>query len=214
MKKQEQNFLISLSKASELLGVSKDTLRNWDASGKLKSIRTQGGHRRYNKSDVLNIINMHKIDGWKEKQECQQRPKDKVVVYTYVCGDILHKGHILYLRNAASLGDFLIVGVLTDEAVMEKKSKPLISFEERIEIVGCLRMVDMVVPQYEYAPHLNVRNLNPNILIESTSHSDELIQESIACMEGIGGRVIVSAYYPYQSSTEIKNKINERKKNE
>ena len=43
-----------------------------------------------------------------------------IVVYAYVCGDILHEVHLLQLENAKALGDKLIVGVLTDKAVMEK----------------------------------------------------------------------------------------------
>jgi len=135
----------------------------------------------------------------------------EIKVYAYVCGDILHRGHILHLKNCKKMGDCLIVGVLTDEAVMEKKPRPLIPFEERIELVECLKMVDMVVPQHTYAPHTNVLNLKSDILMESTSHDDELIEESRKCIEGIGGKLIISSYYPHQSSTNIKNKINGRK---
>jgi cytidyltransferase-like protein len=130
-------------------------------------------------------------------------------VYAYVCGDILHRGHLLALKNAASLGDFLIVGVLTDEAIMEKKDKPVISFDERLELVNELRVVDIAVPQHEYAPHTNIMNIRPDILMESTSHSKELIEKSRKCMDKIEGKVVVFSYYPYQSSTEIKNKIKE-----
>ncbi len=140
--------------------------------------------------------------------------KDKTVVYCYVCGDILHKGHLLHLRNSALLGDFLIVGVLTDEAVMEKKDKPIICFEERIELVESLRMVDMAVPQATYSPSSNVREFQPDILMESDSHSKELIEESKKCIEGLGGKLIVASYYSEQSSTKIKNTIKESGKNE
>jgi len=58
-----------------------------------------------------------------------------ILVYAYVCGDILHEGHILQLENAKSMGDKLIVGVLTDEAVMEKKAEPIISFAQRLRLV-------------------------------------------------------------------------------
>ncbi len=46
-----------------------------------------------------------------------------IVVYAYICGDVLHKGHIEHLKNAKALGDKLIVGVLTDTAIIEKKLK-------------------------------------------------------------------------------------------
>jgi len=131
----------------------------------------------------------------------------RIVVYAYVCGDILHRGHLLHLKNSASLGDFLIVGVLTDRAVMEKKKKPIISFEERLEIISSLKMVSMAVPQDAYAPHENIRYLRPDILIESSSHSKDLIEESRKCMKEIGGEVVVMPYFPEQSSSNIKKKI-------
>src|SRR3989344_5458052 len=49
--------LVSIREAAEILGVSIDTLRRWDKSGKLKSIRTQGGHRKYRKSELDIFLN-------------------------------------------------------------------------------------------------------------------------------------------------------------
>ena len=132
---------------------------------------------------------------------------NKKIVYAYVCGDILHKGHLLHLNNAKKIGDILIVGVLTDEAVMEKKSKPIVSFEERLELVESLQCVDIVVPQHTYTPYENIKNIRPDILMESTSHDDKLIEESRKVMKDIGGMVLVMPYYPVQSSTKIKDKI-------
>ena len=203
---KKTNILINIDEASKILGVSKDTLRNWDNDGKLKSIRTVGKHRRYERNAILEMV---KLD--KEEDVKKDKINDKIVVYAYICGDILHKGHLSHLKNTKSLGDFLIVGVLTDEAVMEKKKKPVICFEERIELVRELKMVDIAVPQYTYSPYNNVRNLKPDILAESTSHDEELINESKKCIEGIGGKLVVFSYYPYQSSTDIKNKIKEGK---
>ena len=131
----------------------------------------------------------------------------RVIVYTYVCGDILHKGHLLYLKNCKKMGDVLIVGVLTDDAVMEKKDKPIISFEERLEMVGSLECVDVAVPQDDYAPWKNIKNIKPDILIESESHDDNILNGSRKIVDNIGGRLIIIPYYPLQSSTIIKNKI-------
>ena len=91
-----------------------------------------------------------------------------IVVYTYVCGDILHKGHIEYLKNAKALGDKLIVGVLTDAAIMEKKPRPAMGFDERFDLVRSLRWADVVVAQNIYSPLENVMALRPDILVEAT----------------------------------------------
>ena len=127
-----------------------------------------------------------------------------IIVYAYVCGDILHKGHIEHLKNAKALGDKLIVGVLTDVAIMEKKARPIMSFDERFDLVCALKWVDVVVAQNTYSPLENVMALKPDILVEATDHKEQPANEF---MESIGGRVFAMPYYPNHSSTEVKNKI-------
>lgn len=119
-------------------------------------------------------------------------------------GDILHKGHIEYLRNAKALGDKLIVGVLTDEAVMEKKPRPSMNFDERFDLIRSLKYVDMVVAQYDYSPLTNVKSIKPDILVETTDHKQ---QPANKFMRNIGGRIVTMPYYPNQSSTKIKDEI-------
>ncbi len=66
-------------------------------------------------------------------------------VITFGTYDVLHVGHLRLLARARSLGDFLIVGISTDELNLSKKSRrPVYSLTERIEIVSALRMVDAV----------------------------------------------------------------------
>ena len=131
-----------------------------------------------------------------------------VLVYAYVCGDILHKGHIEYLRNAKALGDKLIVGVLTDEAVMEKKACPTMDFHQRFDLVRNIEWVDAAVAQHTYSPEDNVRDILPDILVESSDHAN---QPANAFIEAIGGRVVAMPYYPDHSSTQIKDSIRGKK---
>lgn len=130
-----------------------------------------------------------------------------IIVYAYVVGDILHYGHLRHLLNAKALGDKLIVGVLTDEAVMEKKLRPVIPFAERLALIGALECVDLAVPQKTYAPHDNVKTMGVDILVESTSHNETLRAHGKSLMESLGGRMVVMPYYQEQSSTNIKEKI-------
>ena len=118
------------------------------------------------------------------------------------------------MRNAkefAGPDGKLIVGILTDKAVMEKKPRPIISFDERIEIARSIKYVDIVVGQDTYSPLPNVMRIKPDILMESTSHTVEDIEEAEIVMRKINGKVIVLPYYPPQSSTAIKNLIKEKK---
>ena len=130
-----------------------------------------------------------------------------VIVYCYIVGDILHKGHIEHLKNCKALGDKLIVGVLTDAAVMEKRPRPIMSFDERFDLVRSLEWANVVVAQNTYSPLENVTALRPDVLAEATDHKEQPANEF---MKSIGGRVFAMPYYPNHSSTKVKNDIREK----
>ena len=135
------------------------------------------------------------------------------IVYSYYVLDIVHKGHLQMMKNSKAMAGEdgkLIVGILTDEAVMEKKPKPVLSFEERMDLASSIKYVDAVVAQTTYSPLGNVKDIQPDILMESNSHDESEIKKCRDYMESIGGRVIVIPYYPAQSSTNIKDSINNK----
>lgn len=132
------------------------------------------------------------------------------IVYSYYVLDIVHKGHLLMMKNAKAIAGEdgkLIVGILTDKAVMEKKPKPTMPFEERIELASAIKYIDVAVAQETYSPLPNVMKIKPDILMESTSHDEEEIEKERKYMESIHGKVIVIPYFPSQSSSKIKNNI-------
>ncbi len=114
------------------------------------------------------------------------------------------------MKNAKALAGMngkSVVGILTDEAVMEKKSKPVMSFDDRMRLAEAIKYVDVVVPQDTYSPITNCRRIKPDILLESSSHSNKDINKIEKIMKTLGGRVIVTPYYPTQSSTLIKERV-------
>ena len=131
------------------------------------------------------------------------------IVYSYVCGDIIHIGHLLQLENGKALGDKLVVGVLTDSAVMEKKRKPTLPFSERLRLVQALKCVDVAIPQHQYSPVTNVKAIKPDILMESQDHIGNEYLDQLE--KEFKGRIVYTPYYPGQSSTAIKNKIKGRR---
>ena len=137
--------------------------------------------------------------------------KKEIIVYTYVVGDIYHEGHLTYLESAKALGDILIVGVLTDEAVMERKKEPVTNFSKRMRLTKEIKAVDTVVAQSEYSPVSNIRLLKPDVIVESTSHDAELLRDVRACVNEVGGRLFILPYYPEQSSSKIKEAIRSQK---
>lgn len=74
----------------------------------------------------------------------------QIIGYTTGVYDMFHIGHLNILRLAKAQCDFLVVGVSTDELVEKEKNKtPIIPFAERCEIVGAIKYVDKVVPQFD-----------------------------------------------------------------
>ncbi len=135
------------------------------------------------------------------------------LVYSYYVLDIVHKGHLLMMKNAKAIAGEdgkLIVGILTDEAVMEKKGRPILPFEERIELASAIKYVDVAVAQETYSPLPNVLRIKPDVLMESTSHDEEAIEKAREVMKGINGKVVVLPYFPSQSSSDIKDNIKKR----
>jgi len=126
----------------------------------------------------------------------------KTTGYAYVCADIYHIGHLKHLQRCKKYCDELIVGVLTDKAVMEKKPKPIIGFKERLELVKNIKCVDKAIEQKTYSPIPNAKRLKVDILFESTSHTKEAIGEARKIV-----KIKVMPYYLKQSSTAIKLKI-------
>ena len=133
------------------------------------------------------------------------------IVYAYFVLDIVHRGHLMMLKNSKAIAGpegRLIVGIISDEAVLEKKGKvPVLDFSERLELANSIQYVDLVVGQKNYTPYENVKNIAPNILMESESHDEVQINKGRELMKELGGRVIVMPYFHNQSSTLIKSKI-------
>lgn len=134
----------------------------------------------------------------------------KKVVYVYLTGDIIHSGHLEHLENAKKYG-YVIAGVLTKEAVMEKKPEPIISFPERIALIGALKNVDEARIQTDYSPLKNIKIIKPDILMETSDHKEMPANDHVWAY---GGKVIITkvpeSLKRKQSSTKIKNKVIER----
>ena len=137
------------------------------------------------------------------------------IVYSYYVLDIVHRGHLKMMKNAKAVAGkdgISIVGILTKEAVLEKKpKKPILSFDERMNLAESINCVDVVVTQETYSPLKNLREIRPDIAMESNSHKEEDIEKVREFMKSICGRVIVVPYYPFRSSSGIKNEINKEK---
>ena len=112
---------------------------------------------------------MGKILEQNDLKEVVRQAKDigKKVVFTNGCFDLIHIGHVRYLREAKALGDMLIVALNADDSVSRLKPwRPIITENQRAEVVASLEMVDYVTIFQEDTPYDLIAFLRPDVLVK------------------------------------------------
>lgn len=100
----------------------------------------------------------------------------KKIVFTNGCFDILHIGHIRYLKEAKRFGDILIIGLNSDSSVSSiKQGRPIIPEEQRAEVLSSLYMVDYVVIFDEDTPYELIKEIEPDVLVKGADWKMEEI---------------------------------------
>jgi glycerol-3-phosphate cytidylyltransferase len=129
--------------------------------------------------------------------------KEQLIGYTTGVFDMFHIGHLNILKNAKSQCDHLIVGVSTDELVKQyKNKKPIIPFEERIEIVKSIKYVDEVVPQISMDKRQAWETLHYNVLFHGSDwKGSEMYDKVIRDLEEVGVKVVFLPHTQGVSST-------------
>ncbi len=131
-------------------------------------------------------------------------------VYVDVVGDLPHMGHIEFYKQAKAFGDYLIVGVLSDEDVASYKRVPILTLKERVAIIEALKIVDEVIP----APPLSateewLKEHEIDIVVHGDDANDKMLQEQYTVPIQMG----IFRTVPYTkgiSTTEILNRIRDR----
>jgi D-beta-D-heptose 7-phosphate kinase/D-beta-D-heptose 1-phosphate adenosyltransferase len=129
------------------------------------------------------------------------------VVFTNGCFDILHKGHVDYLRFARSKGDVLLVGVNDDDSVRRLKGpeRPVNPIGDRLEVLAALEMVDGVVPFPEDTPKEIIERVTPKILVKGEDWKEKGVVGR-EWVERHGGEVHLAPIVPGRSTTSILDK--------
>lgn len=112
---------------------------------------------------------MGKVLGWEELREETEKLQraGKKVVFTNGCFDIIHIGHVRYLKEAKALGDILIVALNTDSSVSRiKPDRPVVPESQRAEIISHLAMVDYVTLFNDDTPYALICLLRPDVLVK------------------------------------------------
>lgn len=139
------------------------------------------------------------------------KAKGKKIVFTNGCFDLLHVGHIRYLEKARTLGDVLIVGLNTDRSVQTIKgpNRPILSEEERAEVLSGLWCVDYVTLFDEPTPLELITSLQPDVLVKGGDWAKETTVGR-EVMEESGGEVVILPFVEGSSSSNIIETILER----
>ena len=136
------------------------------------------------------------------------RDEGKKIVFTNGVFDLLHPGHVRYLRQARQLGDALVVGLNSDRSVRAIKGpeRPITAEDERAEIVAALACVDAVVVFDEETPHDLIAAIQPDVLVKGADWAaDAIVGRDI--VEARGGRVVRVPVEQGHSTTAIIKKI-------
>lgn len=143
-----------------------------------------------------------------KKEVDQLKARGNRIVFTNGCFDILHPGHTRYLWAARQLGDSLIVAVNSDRSVRAIKGpgRPIMSQEERTELLAALGFVDGVVIFDEENPLQVIEALVPDILVKGGDWpEDRIIGADVVKMSG--GEVRRIPFVTGHSTTAIIEKI-------
>ena len=127
--------------------------------------------------------------------------------YAFVVGDLLHYGHLRFFKKCKEHCEYLIVGVYTDELTMTYKRKPIIPFEERIEMIAALRIVDEVrkVENKDTTPMLK-RLVKEGYNVKYLFHGTDWAPEEVLgreYIESIGGELVQPPYGPTEDDDII-----------
>ncbi len=132
----------------------------------------------------------------------------KKIVFTNGCFDLIHIGHVLYLEEAKSLGDILIVAANSDTSVSKLKGphRPIKDEYNRTHILAALASVDMVLVFDEDDPYNIIKQIKPDVLVKGGDWTPEQIIGSDIVLS-YGGQVKSLQFVPGYSTTSLEQKI-------
>ncbi len=140
----------------------------------------------------------------------QLRAEGRRVVATNGCFDLLHVGHLRYLTQARTLGDFLWVGLNGDASVRELKgpNRPYVAEQERAELLAAWRTVDAVTIFPAVRATEFLRAIEPDIYVKGGDYTPESLNpEEAAVLRACGTKIEIVSFVPDHSTTALAKKM-------
>ncbi len=136
--------------------------------------------------------------------------KEKKIVFSNGCFDILHAGHIDYLSKAADTGDILIIGLNSDDSVRRLKGskRPFNNQEARALMLAALSFVDAVIFFDNDTPYELIQAIQPDVLVKGKDYRVEDIAGH-DIVQKLGGQVLTVDLLEGYSTTGLINRIKE-----
>lgn len=136
------------------------------------------------------------------------KAQNKKIVFTNGVFDIIHRGHIEYLREAKNCGDVLIVGLNSDSSVKMIKGdkRPIVTEENRAYVLANLKPVDYVIIFNEDTPYNTIKKIVPDFLVKGADWDEDKIVGSDIVKQS-GGEIKRIKFVENNSSTNIIEKI-------
>ena len=134
-------------------------------------------------------------------------PLTGTIVFTNGCFDVLHMGHVTYLKESRELGDALVIGLNSDSSVSKLKGsdRPVNSWNHRAYVLAGLRYVDAIIKFEEDTPLELIKAIRPDIITKGGDYQGrEMIGGDF--VESYGGKVRILSFVSGCSTTEMLNK--------
>ncbi len=151
---------------------------------------------------------MKKISIKKLCEKLKNSFRSKKIVMTNGCFDIIHSGHIEYLKKSKKSGDVLIVAINSDSSVKLNKGKnrPIIPLKDRVNIISELTCVDYVVIFNSKTPENLYKKIQPNLITKGQDYSNKSIAGLDHVLKNNGKLKLIPLIKKY-STSKIINKI-------
>lgn len=139
------------------------------------------------------------------------RARGARLVFTNGCFDVLHHGHVGFLRQARELGDLLVVGLNSDASVARLKGpdRPVNNVDDRSAVLSALSCVDHVLVFEEDSPEWLITQLRPDVYVKGGDYHGDLLPEA-ELVRRLGGQVRILDYLPDRSTSSIIERIRSR----
>jgi rfaE bifunctional protein nucleotidyltransferase chain/domain len=138
----------------------------------------------------------------------REKKKGKRIVLANGCFDLIHVGHIRYLKEAKQQGDILIVALNSDPSVhnLKGEGRPILNEEERVEIISSFYFVDLVAVFDEPNVKNILRTLKPHVHAKGSDYTKETVPERETVLS-YGGEIAITGGPKVKNTSDISRKI-------